>query len=114
MMHGQALARVSHGVSDDGTTVRFDLATFDGSSFTFYCNDEAIREFLRGVSGGVDEMKLRLQAAGSRNGRMPSPPLASTRRRAERRVDPERCLMPLSPARLVVGPRAGGQRLRLE
>jgi hypothetical protein len=74
MMHGQALARVSHGVSDDGTTVRFDLATFDGSSFTFYCNDEAIREFLRGVSGGVDEMKLRLQAAGfkERSNALPS------------------------------------------
>jgi hypothetical protein len=60
----QALARVSYGVSDDGTIVRFDLATFDGRSFTFYCNDETVREFLRGVSGGVDEMKLRMAAVG--------------------------------------------------
>jgi hypothetical protein len=63
-MHEKALARVSYGVSDDGTTVRFDLATFDGRSFTFYCNDETVRDFLRGVSGGLEEMKHRMEAVG--------------------------------------------------
>jgi hypothetical protein len=63
-MHEQALARVSYGVSDDGTTVCCDLASFDGRSFTFYCNDVTVCEFLRGVNGGLDEMKLRMEAAG--------------------------------------------------